>query len=251
MKMSLILALALAASASAFQTAMPVARGPAASKVSVRAARMGVSDMEGISAPVGLFDPLGFSDGAPDDIVGWYRHAELKHGRVAMAAFVGWIVQSVGVKFPGMLDPAGGLAFKDMPTEPLAAWDAIPEAGKWQILSFIGMLEIYSECADTHYTVDISKAGKFPALAQSAKGGPLPNLWDPLGLTKNLSEEAKKTKRLAELNNGRLAMIGTMGFVAAGCVKGAVPALPYGGYNGNPFAPFEGNFHSFFMVPTF
>ena len=56
---------------------------------------------------VGYFDPLNIGTGGldnnniaknadvPDEyLIGWFRHAEIKHGRVAMAAFLGYIVQS-------------------------------------------------------------------------------------------------------------------------------------------------------------
>ena len=38
----------------------------------------------GITAPVGFFDPLGLSYGKSDEVMAYYREAELKHGRVAM-----------------------------------------------------------------------------------------------------------------------------------------------------------------------
>lgn len=34
----------------------------------------------------GIWDPLGLADIGSDETLAWYRHAEIKHGRVAMAA---------------------------------------------------------------------------------------------------------------------------------------------------------------------
>ena len=77
---------------------------------------------------------------------------------------------------------------------------------------------------------------------------PLPfDLYDPFGFSKNASEEKKASGLVAEINNGRLAMIGIFGFLAADKVEGSVPllkdiAIPY---DGDVMAPFAANFNIF------
>lgn len=45
----------------------------------------------------GAWDPLDLSGMASTKTLAWYRHAELKHGRVAMAAFSGWLWVNSGL----------------------------------------------------------------------------------------------------------------------------------------------------------
>ena len=50
-------------------------------------------------------------------------------------------------------------------------------------------------------------------------------LFDPLGLSKNASPEKKEKGLLAEINNGRLAMLGIFSLLSESAAPGAVPPL--------------------------
>lgn len=50
---------------------------------------MSAEDLAGALPPLGYFDPLGLSSGKTVEEVRKIREAELKHGRVAMVAFLG------------------------------------------------------------------------------------------------------------------------------------------------------------------
>lgn len=54
----------------------------------------------------------------------------------------------------------------------------------------------------------------------------VPGLYDPLGLSKNKSEEQKARGREVEIKNGRLAMIGMAGMYFSTVVPGSVPLQP-------------------------
>lgn len=89
------------------------------------------------------------------------------------------------------------------------------------------------------------KPGEFPEFdAKVIPGGAL-NLYDPFGWSKNRSAEAKANGLEKEINNGRLAMIGILGFLSEGKVEGSVPLLKgiIPAYAGEPMAPFS---HSIF-----
>ena len=64
-----------------------------------------VKDQAGISGPFGFFDPLNL---CPKDEKNFkkYRESEIKHGRIAMLAFVGCFIGESGLNFFGSGDPA-------------------------------------------------------------------------------------------------------------------------------------------------
>jgi len=193
--------------------------------------------------PLGLADGTGMSGvgGTNEAAIGWLRQAEIKHGRVAMFAFVGFCVQSNGIHWPWTLS-LDGTSFADLSAAggPPAQWDALPTNSKWQIFFLIAGLELWSECGGTHYMKG-GQPGKFPSFEPIRKEIGHPNLdyFDPFGLSKNASPEKKEKGLLAEINNGRLAQIGIMAFVSEAKVPGSVPLLAgkIAPYDGEVMAP--------------
>jgi hypothetical protein len=215
---------------------------------------------ESTPGPVKYWDPLKLSKGnfwraGNDATVGFLRHAEIKHGRVAMAGFVGYCIHENGIRWPFPLASSlrQSLQVPDYSSfEGLSApdvWDATPLASRLQILIVIGFFEFWSEWSTAleadgmvHYMKG-GKPGQFPAFNTFGISSPLTPfpLFDPFGFTRDLSEEVKATKRLREIQNGRLAMIGLFSLISEARVPGAVPALaglikPYEGEVMGPFS---------------
>ena len=113
------------------------------------------SHREGAGHETGLgqvWDPLGLADLGSPATLAWMRHAELKHGRVCMAAFLGWLIATGnqlavqnghdGLHFPGLISFSEQVSFADIAAAggPLEQWQTVPELGKLQILSAIFLI---------------------------------------------------------------------------------------------------------------
>jgi len=228
--------LAVAAPVAAFTTQSNVAR-QSATQISETKADLETLAKE-LNPVVRFWDPLNLADagyygGDEEESIRFLREAEIKHGRVAMAAFVGHIVQ-MNYVFPWALTTKGDM-MPGTDLSPPAQWDALPFAVKAQIIGFVGFLEWFTFVNKTDKIGEIpSFKGKLPH--------PVPfDLFDPFGWYVNRREEKNEKSLLAEINNGRLAMIGIFSFVTAETVPGSVPLLEniVKPYDGNYWAPFE------------
>jgi len=232
-----------------FASVAPVRSVPSMRATSVRMETK--ADLETLAnklnPTVGYYNPtpladMSFWDQGTEATIGFLRQAEIKHGRVAMAAFVGFIVQSNGFHWPFDLTTSG-ISYGDISAVggPAAQFDALPTNAKLQILGFVGFLEWWSEndyalkmSGEKHYMRG-GKPGFFPSFNKGGIPHPVPfELFDPFGLSKNATPEQKEKGLLMEINNGRLAQIGIMAFIAESKVPGSVPLLdglikPYAG----------------------
>jgi len=245
----LILALALLAPAAAFVPASVSRSSVATSSARDELIDLAEGSSEGLNP--GFWDPLGCSGMSfwtldNDQTVGYLRHAEIKHGRVAMAAFLGYCVQCLDVvKGEHTFLPYRGYVADVTPQE---QWDNIPVIGKLQILTFVGMLESYGEIPGDvpHYTAPGGLPGYYPPI-KGNRPEILFDLYKPFDIFAEQTEEEKSRGRLVEVNNGRAAQLAIIALLSES--KGlVVPPLDYiegfPKYSGDCMVPFEGQFHT-------
>jgi len=157
--------------------------------------------------PLRLSELYKVSGNNPD--VAWLREAELKHGRMAMLAITGVMVQSSGLHLPGNaeVDFSGAKDWASAPTTlPPAAWG--------QVLAFIGLAE------------GQTSAGLYDLWnGDTSKREPGNLGWGSKMLSTD--KAAADKMRLKELKNGRLAMIAIMGVAFNHIIPGALPGCMY------------------------
>ena len=161
------------------------------------------------AGPFGFFDPLGLSKDVDAGRLAFYREAEIKHGRVAMLAAVGFLFQE-HYTFTGVDSPS--FVSFEQPGLNNSLWLFLAlmlgnVEGK-SVETFMelngGMLAEQNESKtwrikDDHFSGDLG--------------------FDPLGLKPTNAKDLKEMQS-KEINNGRLAMIGIAGMVAQELVNG-------------------------------
>lgn len=144
----------------------------------------------GAGAPLGFFDPLGFCKVGDEEGFRTLRSAELKHGRVAMMAALGFVVQQY-IKIPG---------FEGVPAGVGALTTSPGSYGVFALFAIAGVLEL------AVWTEDPKKE--------------VGNFGDPAGLSNIFGYDTDM--RHKELNNGRMGMFAAIGILAAELLTGKV-----------------------------
>ena len=174
---------------------------PSAPAAKTQLAAAPVQEWAGATAPFGFFDPLGLSKDVDAGRLAFYREAEIKHGRVAMLASVGFLFQEhytftgidspsyVSFEQPGLAVMLGNFEGKSVETFMQLDGGIVAEQNESKLFRI----------KEDHLPGDLG--------------------FDPLGL-KPTNDKDLKSMATKELNNGRLAMIGIAGMVAQELVSG-------------------------------
>jgi len=159
-----------------------------------------------------------------EDTGKYIQAAEIKHGRSAMLAVVGFAAQKLGFTLDRIspheyLSVTQNVKFADLAAlGPIAALQAIPAEGYMQVFAAIAAIEIYEL---THRDGEIKYGESVaPGLQSGGLSGDLG--WNPLQI------KITDRRRLVEIQNGRAAMFAICAWVANEMYPGSVPLpLPW------------------------
>jgi len=144
----------------------------------------------GVNSPLGFFDPLKFSSKVSEGRFKFYQEAEIKHGRVAMLASIGFpVAEQYHPLWGGNNDAPSYISFQASPLQTF-----------WlDVLLLIAIFEVFSiftfnspfEGYEPWTIKDVHEPGNFN--------------FDPLNL-KPAGDDNYVNMKSKEINNGRLAM---------------------------------------------
>jgi light-harvesting complex I chlorophyll a/b binding protein 1 len=142
----------------------------------------------------GFIQPPSWEETEGIDTLYWMREAELKHGRVAMMAWFGWLATDgafgIMMRFPGSV-----YSVENIPNSYNAHNILVEQGSMGFLLLSVALIEFVSSAA----LVQVSKG----ELEREAGDFGL----DPLKFLKDKSPEEVKRVQTQELLNGRLAMM--------------------------------------------
>lgn len=122
------------------------------------------------------------------------REAEIKHGRICMLAWTGFVAVDLGVRIYPLPEAYEGLTS-------VTAHDALVEQGAMgQIFLWIGLAEVVGAIALTQMLAGSGRAAGDFGL-------------DPVGFLDGVSDEEVTRMKLREIKHGRLAMLAFSGVV--------------------------------------
>lgn len=219
MKAVAVAALALAATASAFVAPSFAGKQLANVAKSSSSMSMNFEDATGVTGPLGFWDPAGFTTDGDEAAFNRRRAVEIKHGRIAMLATIGYIVPDL-FRLPGYISPSNNLKFADIPNG-LGALKAVPPLGIVQIILFIAALELFI----------------WPQKPENEPGDIGGSSW-----VRYSDPDVRKDKLNKELNNGRLAQMAIMGMLVQEGLTGQTPLAQIASGHISPFGDGQGAF---------
>jgi len=198
--------------------------------------------MSGVTAPLGFWDPLGFTAKCSEGKLLFYREVEMKHGRVCMLATLGLIVaEKFHPFYGGNIDVTALQTTEAVPLYAfwshfwvLIAFHELPSALSFEGMDFkneqgYGGVSTEWETNPVNYPdgpgysgTDAFFGGKgiFYTMRKGRIAGDFG--FDPLGLKPKDGPDGPEFKSIQtkEINNGRLAMLATAGIIAQEMVTG-------------------------------
>lgn len=162
----------------------------------------------------GFIQPPQWEETDGIDTLYWMREAELKHGRVCMLAWFGWLATDgafgITMRFPGDI-----YAVESIPNAYNAHNILVEQGSMGFLLGVIGFIEFCSSAA----LVQVSKG----ELDRPAGNFGL----DPLQFLKGKSKEESDKMELRELLNGRLAMLAFSAVCTQAALGESTQGFPY------------------------